>query len=81
MRRARNTKNERGLKGSEDTIGQIYPVIRGADGRVIDGFHRLDVDPNWKSVTLENVVTEEERLIVSAHVNVIRRKVSRNEKI
>jgi len=55
--------------------------LRDAEGKIIDGFHRLDADPDWKSVTLENVKTEEDRLLVAFHVNLGRRKVSRAEKI
>ena len=68
------------LDKSSEAIGQIYPVLRDAEGRVIDGFHRLDADPDWKSVTLENVKTEEDRLLVAFHVNLGRRKVSKAEK-
>lgn len=65
---------------SEKIVGQLIPVLRDAEGKVIDGYHRLDVDPNWRSVTLEDVKTEEERLIVSVHVNMSRRKITNREK-
>lgn len=61
-------------------VGQLIPVLRDAEGKVIDGYHRLDVDPNWKSVTLEDVKTDEERLIVSAHINISRRRITNKEK-
>lgn len=67
MRRSRNQGHRRDLERSEKTIGQLYPILRDAKGRVIDGYHRLDANPKWKSVQLDNVRTEEERLIVSAH--------------
>ncbi len=69
------------LKKSVLNIGQLYPILKDADGKVIDGFHRLEVNPNWKSITLENVKTEEERLIVSAHANIGRRNVTRKERM
>lgn len=83
----KNTTDERGintpvkLSKSEAVIGQLYPVLRDAEGKVIDGFHRLDSNPNWKSVILENIDTEEKRLIVSAHANVGRRSISRKERM
>ena len=69
------------LKKSVLNIGQLYPILKDADGKVIDGFHRLEVNPAWKSITLENVKTEEERLIVSAHANIGRRNVTRKERM
>lgn len=68
------------LQSSEKAVGQLYPVLRDAEGKVIDGWHRLDANPNWKSVVLKDVKTEEDRLIVSAHVNLGRRDISVNEK-
>jgi len=68
------------LQSSENAVGQLYPVLRDAEGKVIDGWHRLDANPNWKSVTLEDVKTEEDRLIISAHVNIGRRDISSSEK-
>ncbi len=69
------------LSKSEEVIGQLYPVFKDAKGKVIDGFHRLDSNPSWKSVILKTVNTEEERLIVSAHANIGRRNVSRKERM
>ena len=69
------------LRKSTRAVGQLYPVLRDSSGKVIDGFHRLDVDPDWKSITLENVENEEGRLIVSVHANILRRGISRKEKM
>ncbi|MBA7682107.1 hypothetical protein ES703_90453 [subsurface metagenome] len=68
------------LKISAKRVGEIYPILRDAKGECIDGLHRLDVNSDWHSITLENVKTKEDRLIVSAHVNLGRRKISRLEK-
>ena len=38
------------LKGSLDTVGSLYPTIVDASDRIIDGQHRLKVDPNWPSI-------------------------------
>jgi len=76
-----NHEQRKCLDKSVRVVGQIYPVLRDAEGRVIDGWHRLDVNPNWKSVTLEGIKTEEDRLIVSLHANLGRRKVPMAERI
>lgn len=67
------------LKGSEK-VGQLYPVLVDADGNVIDGFHRLDADPNWRKEKLENIDSEEKLLLARCISNWHRRKVSREEK-
>ena len=46
----------RDLDKSNKVIGQLYPVLRDARGRVIDGFHRIDVDPNWKSIDRRKIM-------------------------
>lgn len=61
-------------------VGQLYPVLRDAEGKVIDGKHRLDSDPNWFSRTLPHVKTEEQRILVAFHANVGRRKIPVKEK-
>ena len=78
-RRVNNILHRRNLETSEKAIGQLYPVLRDAEGKVIDGYHRLDVNPDWKSVILEDVKTEEDRLIISAHVNLGRRTITPSE--
>lgn len=72
--------SEENIAHSLTSVGQLYPVLRDAEGKLIDGFHRIDVNPDWKSLTLEDVKTEEDRLIVSAHANLARRRVSVQEK-
>jgi len=67
-------------KDSQKIIGQLYPVLKSKDGQVIDGFHRLAVDPNWKSLVLPEVDTEEKLLIARAVSNWHRRKVGEKEK-
>lgn len=54
-----------GLKRSAEAVGQIYPVLVDRRGRIIDGFHRKRVDPNWK----------EERLDVEDPLDVLRIRV------
>lgn len=73
-------EEEPNYKDSQKIIGQLYPVLKSKDGQVIDGFHRLAVDPNWKSVVLPEVDTEEKLLIARAVSNWQRREVSHEEK-
>jgi len=51
--------SEMGLKESQKKVGQLYPVIVAKDGRVVDGLHRLKEVPNWKSIRLEEIDTDE----------------------
>jgi len=40
------------LRESERVVGQIYPVVKNADGVIIDGAHKKRVNLNWKEVVL-----------------------------
>lgn len=65
------------LKSSSKAIGQLYPVLLDYHGNIIDGEHRYSVDKGWKTMRLEHIRTEKDRLIIS---NIIRRSVPRREK-
>lgn len=71
--------SEYDLKKSEK-IGQLYPVLVDAKGNVIDGFHRLEADPNWRRERIKEVDTEEKLLVARCVSNWHRRQVSREEK-
>jgi hypothetical protein len=75
-----DTKHRRSINNSSEVVGQLYPVLRDAKGKVIDGFHRLDSNPGWHSVTLDEVKTEEQRMIVAFHANLGRRSIGVKEK-
>lgn len=68
------------LKKSEKGIGQLYPILEAADGEVIDGVHREEADKGWKRVRLENIDTEEKKLLARLVANFHRRVVSAEEK-
>jgi len=68
------------LKKSEKGIGQLYPILKSKDGKTIDGFHREAANPNWKSVMLPEIDTEEKLLIARAAANWHRREVPKKEK-
>ena len=42
-----DTKHRSSINNSSEVVGQLYLVLRDAEGKVIDWFHRLDADPNW----------------------------------
>jgi len=68
------------LKASSERVGRLYPVLLDRHGNVIDGRHRLAADENWPKLKLENVETEEQRLLARLISNVCRRHVSAEEK-
>jgi len=68
------------LKSSSKRIGQLYPILVDYYGNIIDGKHRFGVDEKWKSVRLEHIKTEKDRLIARIIGNTLRRTVSSDEK-
>lgn len=68
------------LKASEDSVGQLYPVLLSKDAKVIDGYHRLKADEDWRTETLEHIDTEEKLLVARCISNWHRRSVPWSEK-
>jgi ParB-like chromosome segregation protein Spo0J len=68
------------LKFSSERAGRLYPVLLDKHGNVIDGIHRLTADKKWPKITIENIETEEQRLIARIISNVCRRHVTAKEK-
>jgi DNA modification methylase len=73
------SQEEYDLKKSEK-IGQLYPVLLSRGGKVIDGFHRLKADSNWKKVRLKEIDSEEKLCIARLVANWHRRDASTEEK-
>jgi hypothetical protein len=71
--------SEYDLKKSKK-IGQLYPVLVDSKGNVIDGFHRLEADPKWRTEKLAEIDTEEKLLVARCVANWHRRQVSVEEK-
>jgi len=71
--------SEYDLKKSEK-IGQLYPVLVDAKGNIIDGFHRLEADPKWRTEKLKEIDTKEKLLVARCVANWHRRQVSWEEK-
>jgi len=67
------------LKLSANKVGQILPVIKDQHGKILDGVHRKQVDPNWKETKIR-VTDPLHSLRIRVHTNVVRRYLSWNEK-
>ena len=65
---------------STKSVGQLYPVLLSKDGKVIDGHHRLEDEPDWRTETLNHIDTEEKILLARAISNWHRRTISKPEK-
>jgi len=72
--------SEYDLKQSLKEIGVLYPVLADAEGRIIDGKHRLAVDPKWPVFVLPDINTDEKHLVARIIANTHRRTVSAEEK-
>jgi len=68
------------LKSSSERIGQLYPILVDCHGKIIDGQHRYSVDKGWKTMRLNHIRTEKDRLIARIISNIVRRSVSQREK-
>lgn len=75
-----SSAKEYDLKASEDSVGQLYPVLLSKDEEVIDGYHRLEADEDWRTETLEHIDTEEKLLVARCIANWHRRAVPWSEK-
>lgn len=73
-------ENGYSLKGSTKLVGQLYPILKAADGEVIDGIHRNEADSSWKVQVLENIDSEEKKLAARLIANFHRRHIPREEK-
>ena len=68
------------MKSSSKRVGQLYPVLLDYHGNIIDGEHRYSVDEGWRTMRLEHIRTEKDRLIARIISNTVRRSVPRREK-
>jgi hypothetical protein len=53
------------LRSSSERIGQLYPILLDYHGNIIDGEHRHGADEGWRTIRLEHIRTEKDRLIAS----------------
>jgi len=68
------------LAKSKKSVHELYPVIKDAHGNVIDGFHRLEADPNWKTETLEQIKTPAQLALARIIANTHRRSIGKEER-
>ena len=61
-------------------VGYLYPVLKDANGNVIDGYHRLDIDPEWPVKKVDEVRDPVQLAIARLIANVCRRDVPAEEK-
>jgi len=73
-------KEKPSLKESVEAIGELCPILKSKDGTIIDGFHRHEIDPNWRVDTRYNIDTPEKILIARLAVNDVRRVMPYEEK-
>jgi hypothetical protein len=61
----------------------LQPVILDVQGRVVDGKHRLEVNPNWKVEKHDEIKTDRDLWLTRLHLNDARRNAheARKEKI
>ena len=68
------------LKCSLDAVGYLYPTIVDKHNRIIDGQHRLKVDPNWPCFRLSHIETMTDYLMGRIIANMHRRQPAAEEK-
>jgi len=68
------------LKESKRSVRELYPILKDAHGNVIDGFHRLEIDPAWHDEILDWIKTPTQLWLARIIANTHRRTVSREER-
>lgn len=66
-------------KSSKSALGKLYPVLKDAQGNVIDGFHRQKIDPEWPSIIAHNIDTPVKLELARLASNFCRRQVPKEE--
>jgi len=67
------------LSKSVEKLGKLCPVLLDKNGHVIDGNHRMKLDPKWPTVTLSNIDTPVKRGLARIASNFCRRTVEPEE--
>lgn len=68
------------LRPTYEKLGALLPVLRAPDGDVVDGKHRLQVDPAWYQQVLIGLDDPVKKAMARLVINVVRRNVSAQEK-
>jgi len=72
-------EEEYNLTLSARKLGKLYPVLKDKKGNIIDGFNRRNADPDWPSVTIESVDTEQKLELARLAANYCRREIPGTE--
>jgi len=67
------------LETSYKKYGALYPVLIDAGGNVIDGFHRIKINPDWEKRKLDWVKTDVDRIKIGIVANFDRREITTEE--
>jgi G:T-mismatch repair DNA endonuclease (very short patch repair protein) len=67
------------LGTSAKNLGKLYPVLKDAQGNVIDGFHRQNADPSWPSIIVGTVDNPKKLELARLAANFCRRQISPSE--
>jgi DNA-binding CsgD family transcriptional regulator len=67
------------LKKSVEGVGKLVPILKDTQGNIIDGFHRIEVDPKWPSITVDTVDNAVKLELARLAVNFDRRTMSKDE--
>jgi hypothetical protein len=74
------TSEDYNIPYSYKRIGPLYPILVDREGNVIDGKHRLAIDPNWRKEILPWVESRKDLLMARIHANLHRRTVPTEER-
>jgi hypothetical protein len=72
-------ESEYSIKQSTDLLGELYPVKKDARGNIIDGFHRLAINPNWRQEIAPQIDTDKKLHLARIVANFNRRSVPPEE--
>jgi hypothetical protein len=67
------------LNQSCNKLGKLVPILKDAHGNIIDGFHRIEVDPKWITVTIDTIDDPVKLELARLAVNFCRRNVGSDE--
>jgi very-short-patch-repair endonuclease len=74
---------EHDLNESVKKLGRLVPIIKDAQGNIIDGFHRQQLDPKWAdefSIKLDSIKDPIQLQLARMNINLCRRVILAEEK-
>jgi hypothetical protein len=67
------------LAVSKEKVGALVPILKDKYGNTIDGIHRLKVDKEWPSITLEHIQDPVQLAVARLVANLHRRNIRDEE--